>query len=235
MATSPENPSDQKIKQWIERIEPLHFDIRTLLLSQEIYITLQNVVEAPPDPSSDSGKFHFYWWCCINYGTSVAVGIRRHLNHGHNLIGLLEDFAKSPEKLSRALLIKPYNQGAQADADGWFSQVFGAEHAHVPKYRLDEDVGNLKSSGCKIEAFATYWLAHLLPSKPEAQRLDFTAKDANDCLGVIKRIFEVYYTFLRPYQNCELFPLSVFRTQEIVPSVLVLEATLRKMWHDEAH
>jgi hypothetical protein len=121
------------MKKWGEWLRDIHADVRSLLMSRQIFWEIQKIVDANAKLQEQPGLFN--QWLATNYVVAATVGIRRQLDRDSrsvSLVRLLTEVAvtieERPDILSRANFVKNYRpETAERDYD----KLVGAEQQRV--------------------------------------------------------------------------------------------------------
>ena len=104
---------DSELRKWGEWLRTIHGDVRSLLLSRDIFWEVQSLIGANAWLQRQPGLFNH--WLATNYAVAASLGIRRQLDRdcrSISLVRLLTDVKQTvqarPDILSRAYQELPY-------------------------------------------------------------------------------------------------------------------------------
>lgn len=129
MTTSAHKVMRQKCRRWLKRIERDVFD---LLIARHIYegigaIVLNNRdIQRPGDVHS---------WMSRNYGTAIAIGIRRQADLRSDvtsLARLLKNIADNADAVTRESHVSHYSVRLRHAGDAWFDNFAGPARQALP-------------------------------------------------------------------------------------------------------
>ena len=132
------------LKKWGEWLRVIHTDVRSLLLSRQVFWEIQKIVGANAKLQEQPGLFN--QWLATNYVVAATVGIRRQLDRDSRSVSLVRlltevevTIEERPNILSRANFVKNYRPELRETAERHYDKLVGAEQqrADVTFVRCD--------------------------------------------------------------------------------------------------
>lgn len=131
------------------------------MISCHIFEEVRDIASSNPqtyDPND------FFSWLAHNYATSVALGIRKLMDHDRrslSLVRLLEDILANPKVVTRASYAAMYRSEHRDLADGHFTALVGGKHKALPSGVIQRDLRSMRRAERRIRIFVNKKLAHL--------------------------------------------------------------------------
>jgi len=151
---------DTRLKKWIRWLAVIHDDVQQLLVNQNIFWEVQEIIKNNKRVHKPSS---FYQYLGDTYISHVTVGIRRQLKIDQTSISfarLLTEIAKHPSSLNRIYYKNLFKGSVVEDlADKQFDK-YSEKGAHISASMVQNDLAQLKSVSAKIEDFVDKRVAH---------------------------------------------------------------------------
>ncbi len=186
---------DPKLKKWIKSLRIIENEVTELLVNNDIFTEVQQIVKKSKDIQEIPSSFYGYFK--NTYVSDIIMRIRRQIKTDSNsisLAGLLTDISKYPEILSRKYYKTLYKNKRIRTlvADEHFDRWSGkgkVSSSFISKKMVDDDLRNLRKSLKKCEKFADKRIAHI--DKKKIKDIP-SFKDASDCIDVLDKMCVKY-------------------------------------------
>jgi len=124
------------LKKWSEWLRAIRVDVRSLLLSRQIFWEIQKIVRANAKLQEQPGLFNR--WLATNYVVAATVGIRRQLDRDPRSVSMVRlltevevTLEERPDILSRANFVKNYHPALREAAERHYDELVGAGEQRV--------------------------------------------------------------------------------------------------------
>jgi hypothetical protein len=195
---------DPKLRKWLNWLRVIHDEVQHLLISQNIFWEVQNIIVTNPRLHQPSA---FYSYLGNTYVSHAVMGVRRQLKadkQSISFVRLLEEIVDSPQILSREYYVGLYKGSAVEDlADQDFDKFSGTSHAHFCPHMVCNDLAQLKEVARRCEEFADKRVAHWdkrdLKVLPRFDDLDM-------CIEFLDKLYVKYHLMFHAQAMDSLMP-----------------------------
>ena len=210
---------DQKFAKWNKWICTIYKETVKLVEHQQIFGKVRDIVEANPEIQKPNA---FYRFLANTYGDSSIMGVRRQIKPHRDsisLVGLLTEIIENPSVLSRKRFVELYKPEMQSGASRIFDERFsGSCTNHIDPAIVQQDLGELKAHGDKVEEYADKRLAHLDKKEPKIVPTFGELDPPIDCLK--KLVIKYHFLFkAKDLENCFVPPFIPEVDMEVIFSV----------------
>jgi len=182
---------DDRLKKWIRWLEIIYYDITQLLVKQNIFWELQDIIKANSKLQKPSS---FYKYLGDTYIAYITIGIRRQIKNDKYSISfarLLTELSQTPSVLSRKYFIGLYSGFAVEHlANRDFDKFCGINKDYISPDIVNADLNELNWVASVIEDFTDKRIAH--HDKREPKILP-KFEEVDSCLGVLDKLYCKYH------------------------------------------
>jgi hypothetical protein len=155
------------LKKWSEWLRAVRVDVRSLLLSRQIFWEIQRIVDANAKLQEQPGLFNR--WLATNYVVAATVGIRRQRDPDSRSVSLVRSLTEvvltlkeRPDILSRANFVKNYRPELRAAAESHYDELVGVGELRVDVAFVRSDLDRFCAAAATetIRSFVNKRAAH---------------------------------------------------------------------------
>lgn len=197
---------DLRLKKWIRWLVVIHDDVQRLLVNQNIFWEVQEIIKNNKRLHKPSSFYQYLGDTYISYAT---IGIRRQLKIDKTSISfarLLTDISQHPSTLSRSYYKSLFKGSVVEDlADEEFDR-YSEKGAHISVAMVKSDFTTLKSVSAKVEDFVDKRIAHHDKRRPKVLP---KFHEVDTCIATLDTLYVKYHlifhaasvdTLMPPYQ-----------------------------------
>jgi hypothetical protein len=203
---------DTHLKKWLGWLSAIHDDIEQLLVNQNIFWEVQEVIKNNKRIHKPSS---FYKYLGNTYTAYVTIGIRRQLKIDKKSISfarLLGEIGQHPSSLSRSYFKTLYEgSGVEHLADRHFDR-FSEAGKHISVSMVEQDLAQLRSVGTQVEDFADKRIAHRDKRNPKTLP---TFNEVDTCLDALDKLYVKYHLIFHGSAPHTLMPTYQYDWKEI--------------------
>lgn len=205
---------DPKLEKWIRWLETIEKEVQALVMSKDIFWSVQDLIKANPAVHSPS---IFYWYMGNTYVAYALTGIRRQLKPQKDSIALkqlLTEIAHEPDKISRKYYRSLYTDPDKRHfADGHFDRYCSAPgDTHISAAMVQDDLAKLTTSAANCEDLADKRIAHRDKRAPAVLP---TFKEADQAIEALHELCIKYRLILLADCTTTLLPTYQYDWQTI--------------------
>ena len=212
---------DEIFIKWRGWLEIILVDVQKLLMRQEIYQGVSDIITNNPKLHKPSA-----FWGMLSglYVDNLSIGIRKQLDTNGPSISLkrlLRAICSNPEILSRERYIAMTSESKmRADLiNREFDRHSGKNQHHIDKSKVEEDIDLIDLNALKVKEFVDKRIAHSDEKEPNSP---VSIEDINDCLQVFDFLVKKYYSLLNRL-SIEILPTWQYDWKDIFREVWIPE------------
>ena len=204
---------DSMLKKWLRWLKVVHDDIQQLLIKQNIFWEVQDIIRT-------NAKLHkpssFYSYLGDTYVAYISIGNRRQIkidNQSISFARLLTELANTPAVLSRKYYVSLY-KGSRVEqfADRDFDRYCGNDKAYICPDMVLADRDELNRAALVVEDFADKRIAHRDKRKPKALP---RFEQVDSCLNTLDKLYCKYHGIFHASAMSTLVPVYQYDWKEI--------------------
>ena len=212
---------DNKFNKWIKHLEIIKSEISELLISQNIFWEINNIIKENPNLNKPSAFWNYFG---NTYVASVAIAVRRQIKNKPNSISftqLLEDMKGHPQSFPRSYYHEIY-KGSLAEqwVDKDFNRFAKPSQNHICPDMISADIVKLKQIVKKCEDFADKVVAHSDKRKPKILP---TFNELDNCIKFLDELYVKYHLLFHAQSMDTLMPTYQYDWTEIFKYPWILE------------
>lgn len=153
------------LKKWIEWFRAIRADVRSLLLSRQIFWEIQRIIGANAKLQEQPPLFNR--WLATNYVVAATAGIRRQLDRDSRSVSLVRSLTdvevtleERPCILSRANFVKNYRPELRETAERDYDELVGAGEQCVDVAFVRYDLDRFCAAAETVREFVNKRVAH---------------------------------------------------------------------------
>lgn len=194
---------DLRLKKWIRWLAVIKADVQQLLINQNIFWEIQELIRANERIQKPSS---FYKYLGDTYVSYATIGIRRQLKIDQSSISfsrLFADIAENPKTLSREYYKSLFKGSVVEDlADRQFDRY--SEHGrYISAAMVRNDLAKLKSVSKKVEDFVDKRIAHHDRRKPKVLP---KFHEVDTCIATLDELYVKYHLIFHAESMHTLMP-----------------------------
>ncbi len=204
---------DNKLKKWLRWLKVVHDDIQQLLIKQNIFWEVQNIIRTNNELHKPSS---FYSYLGDTYVAYISIGIRRQIKIKGQSISfarLLNELANTPAVLSRKYYVSLYKgSNVEQFADKDFDRFCGTNKTYISPDMVLIDLGKLKRAASVVEDFADKRIAHHDKQQPKVLP---RFEQIDSSLDILDKLYCKYHGVFHASAMSSLMPVYQYDWKQI--------------------
>lgn len=151
--------------KWNEWLEDIWQQLLHLAWVDDVFWQIQSIIASNEKINKPE---RFQSWIAYTYVHTSLSSVRRiadNTKKTRSLSKLLDSMRSNTNLLTRKRFIALHKGEVKKIADGWFDEIAGGKHSHIPKSRIQNISAQLTSSLNQVNQYSNDYVNHLANTK----------------------------------------------------------------------